>query len=133
MTHRFFIQRSHFLAQPPLIQRADLLGQNDGILGQAVIGGAERDMRRHFGLVDLRCNGGGNHGRAIPVAHIVLYDQHRADTALLTADHRAEIGIVNISPFDAGIHVGSHSDEIDLRFVRKPIFPALRKNITVVC
>ena len=52
---------------------------------------------------------------------------------LARASHRAEIGIVNISPFDAGIHFGSHSDEIDLRFVRKPIFPALRKNITVVC
>ena len=69
----------------------------------------------HFRLVDLRCNSGGDHGRTVPIADVVLHDQHRSDAALLTANHRTEIGIVNIASFDVAIHFGSHSDEIDLR------------------
>ena len=113
--HGFFVERAHFLAQAAFVQRADLLGQDDGILGQSVVRRTDRDMRRHFRLVDLRCNSGGDHGRTLPIADVVLHDQHRTDAALLTANHRTEIGIVNIASFDVAIHFGSHSDEIDLR------------------
>ena len=83
-------------------------------------------------MIVLRCDSGGNHRRAVPIAHIILDNKYWTDAPLFAADHRAEIGIVNISPFDAGIHFGSLSDEIDLRFVRKPIFPTPQENITVV-
>ena len=36
--HGFFVERAHFLAQAAFVQRADLLGQDDGILGQSVVG-----------------------------------------------------------------------------------------------
>ena len=47
---------------------------------------------------------------AVAVAGVVLHDQHRADAALLAADHRAQIGIVYLPAFYIGIHSCSHSE-----------------------
>ena len=44
---------------------------------------AQLNMSWQSGLAALARNGRGNHGRAVSVAHIVLQDHHRADTALL--------------------------------------------------
>ena len=49
---------------------------------------------------DGRCDDGG----AVAVAGVVLHDEHRTHAALLTAHHRAEIGIVDLSTSDIGIH-----------------------------
>lgn len=43
---------------------------------------------RQLCLVHFRCNGCADHCGAMPVAHIVLNDQHRTDATLLTSHHR---------------------------------------------
>src|SRR5699024_10638631 len=54
-------------------------------------------------------DGGGNDGGAVPVAGVVLHDQHRAHTPLLAAHHGTQVGIEDISSFYAVIHSSSHS------------------------
>ena len=53
----------------------------------------------------------GDDGRAVPVAYIVLDNKYRPDAALLAADHRAEVGVVDVAAFDVVVHDLSHSDE----------------------
>lgn len=48
-------------------------------------------------LAGLRRDRGGDHRRAVAVAGVVLNDEHGAHTALLAADHRTEVGIIDIS------------------------------------
>ena len=52
------------------------------------------------GLVLLGCDGGGDDGGAVAIAHIVLHDEHRAHTALLAAHHRTEIRIIDLAASD---------------------------------
>ena len=61
-------------------------------------------MCRQLGLPGLGSDGRRDHSGTVPVAGVVLNDQNRPDTALLTAHHRGEIGIVNIAALDTRIH-----------------------------
>ena len=78
--HQLVVQPTHLLSQPFFIQGPDLLQQDHGILGQAVIHGGQLNVRRELGLAGLGCDGGGDHRRAVPVACVVLDDKDRADT-----------------------------------------------------
>ena len=66
-------------------------------------------MGGQTGLSGLRGDGGGDHGGTVAVAGVVLYDQHRTHAPLLTAHHRAQIGIKDVSSFYAVVHKSSHS------------------------
>ena len=57
-------------------------------------------MRRELCLTDLACYGGGYNGGTVPVADIVLNDQHGTKSALLAAYDGTQIRIINISSFD---------------------------------
>ena len=80
-----------------LIQRADLFQQHHAVLGKAGVRRPDVDVGGQAGLVQPGCNGRRDHGGAVPVADLVLYDQHRAHTALLRAHHRRKIGVENFS------------------------------------
>ena len=54
----------------------------------------------------------------LPVG-VVLHDQHRAHAALLAADHRAEIGVIDLSAFDDthAVHSGEKDSSPALSYV----------------
>jgi hypothetical protein len=45
-------------------------------------------------------DGGGDHGGAVPVARVILQNQHGPNAALLRTYHRAEVGVVNVAAAD---------------------------------
>lgn len=57
-------------------------------------------MSREPGFVPLAGDGGYNHSGAVPVANIVLQNEHWTDTALLRPNHRPQVSIVNIAAAD---------------------------------
>ena len=82
-------QRADAIFQPALIQRADLLEQNDRILLQSVAAARDFDVRgkfrlRHFARDRRRDDRGG-----IFIADVVLHDEHGAYAALLAPDNGA--------------------------------------------
>lgn len=66
-------------------------------------------MGGQSGLPCLGGDGRGDDSRAMTVARIVLDDQNRPHAPLLTAHHRAQIGIKDVSSFYAVVHKSSHS------------------------
>ena len=44
--HQFAVHAPHALAQPPLVERSDLLEQHHAVARQTVVRRGERDMRR---------------------------------------------------------------------------------------
>ena len=71
------------LPQTVLIQRADLLGQNDAVLGQPAAVRPHTDVRRQTVLVLAACDGCRNDRGAVPVADLILNDKYRTYTPLL--------------------------------------------------
>ena len=69
-------------------------------------------MGGQAGLARLGGDRRGNHRGAVFVSGVVLYDEYRTYTALLTADHRTQVGVINISSFYSACHAASLSDEI---------------------
>ena len=102
--HHRAVHTAHALPQALFIQRPYLLQQDHGIPRQSAALGRQRDMGRQLRLPQLRRDGGGDDGWAVPVAGIVLYDQHRAHAPLLAAHHGAEVRIVNVAASDSRIH-----------------------------
>ena len=71
------------LPQTALIQRADLLGQNDAVLGQPAAVRPHADVRRQAVLVLAACDGCCNDRGAVPVADLILNDKYRTYAPLL--------------------------------------------------
>ena len=71
------------LPQTALIQRADLLGQNDAVLGQPAAVRPHADVRRQAVLVLAACDGCRNDRGAVPVADLILNDKYRTYAPLL--------------------------------------------------
>ena len=100
---RHFLRRepAHPLPQPAFFQRAYLLAEDNGRPAHA----AQRRQQRH--MRPKRCFSlpGGQRqyddGGAEPIAQIILYDEHRADTALLRPDHRVQISKIYLASFQA--------------------------------
>ena len=97
--HDGVVKMSHLFLQTALVDRPDLLEQNDGILCKAEAVGEYINMRRQTVFCNLACDGGGDDGRAVFVAHIVLNDEYGTQSSLLRTDDGTEIGIINISAF----------------------------------
>ena len=85
------------LAQPVLIQRADLFQQHHTVLGKAGICCPDVDMGGQAGFVQPGCNGRCNDGGAVPVADLILYDKYRPYAPLLRSHDRAQVGVKNLS------------------------------------
>ena len=98
--HHGIIQMTNLFLQPLFIDGADLLQQDDRILRQGVLGGGKGDMGRQLCLVHLGSDSGADDGGAVFVAYVILHDENRADAALLTAYHRAQVCKINISTSD---------------------------------
>ena len=99
LLHDVVLYPSHFLPQAFFIQGADLLQQDDGVLGQAAALAGQTQM--WVGSLALPVLGGNSRrddGGAVAVAGVVLHDQHRPHAALLAAHHRAEVGIDRFRP-----------------------------------
>ncbi|CAN4048233.1 Acyl-coenzyme A thioesterase PaaI, partial [Dysosmobacter welbionis] len=98
LLHHILLHMAHLFPQALFVQGAHLLQQDHRIPAQAaaVVHG-KVDMCRQLGLPGLGSDGRRDHSGTVPVAGVVLNDQNRPDTALLTAHHRGEIGIVNIA------------------------------------
>ena len=71
------------LPQTALIQRADLLGLNDAVLGQPAAVRPHADVRRQAVLVLAACDGCRNDRGAVPVADLILNDKYRTYAPLL--------------------------------------------------
>jgi hypothetical protein len=68
------------------------------------------DVGRQTRFVYLGRNRRSDYSGAVPVARIVLDNQHRPKSALLAAHNGAEVGVIDLSSFD--IHAASLSDEV---------------------
>ena len=57
-------------------------------------------MGRQLCFIHLGGDGGADDGGAMFIAHIILYDEDRADAPLLTAHHGAQVRKIDISSSD---------------------------------
>ena len=100
LIHDTVIQVSHFFLKAAFIEGTYLLEKNDGILGETGLVRIYVDMSWKSGLSHTGGNSGGDHRWAIAVTNVILNYKNGTETALLRADHGAEIGIKNISTFN---------------------------------
>lgn len=98
--HKYVVNMSHFFAQTRFVDGADLLEKNDGILHEPEAFCINVNMGGQLGFSQLAGDGGGDDSGAVFISHIILHDEHGAQSTLLTADNGAEIGVINISAFD---------------------------------
>ena len=81
--------RAALFSEAPLVQGADLLKEDDRIPREPGPGrGVDLNMGRQFVFAHAAGDRRGDHGGTVAIADIVLYDQYRAQPALLTADDR---------------------------------------------
>lgn len=99
------IQSADVVGQPSLINRADLLQQNQGRTFQAADGlhivmGGEFRFYAHF--AGNRCN---DDGGAVFVAYVVLDNDDGAVALLFRADPTAQISIIQVAAQICVIHI----------------------------
>ena len=82
LVHHGPVNMGHIFFEPLFVDRADLLQKDHRVFYNPVIPCADFDMGRQLRLIHPGCNCRTDHRRAVPVAHIVLNDQHRAHPAL---------------------------------------------------
>lgn len=90
--------------QAGFIESAYLLEQNNAVPVESHASGFQLNVRGESGFADLTGDGGGDDGRRMPVADVILYNKYRAHPALLAADHRRQIGVIDLSSFDHVFH-----------------------------
>ena len=95
---------SHFFLESAFVKRSHLLQKNHRILGKPCLFGIYVYMGGQVGFAHSGCNRRRNNRGAVPIANVVLYDQHRTKPSLLGSDHGTQIRIVNISAFDTHSH-----------------------------
>ena len=91
---------AYLIPKPPFVDGPKLFQKNNRILYNRIGGCINLYMCRKFGFIHSGSDGCTDYGRAVLIANIVLNDQNRPDTTLLTSYHRAKIRIKNISSFD---------------------------------
>lgn len=100
--HRARVQTAHALAQTGFVDGADLLEQDDAVAVEPHAAPLQGNVGGQLRLAGLAGDGRRDDRGAMAVAGVVLDDQHRAHPALLAADHRAQVGKIDISSFDHG-------------------------------
>ena len=83
LIHQFSVQVTDHVLQSPLVDSADLLQQDDRVLYDPVSAGVNLHMGGQLCLIHAGCDSRTDDCGAVSVPDIVLYDQHRADAALL--------------------------------------------------
>ena len=86
----------HLLLEAALVDRAELLEQHDGILLQLTFLRVELHVCRKLSLADLRGDRRYDHRGTVLVAHVVLNDQNRAETALFRPHDGTQVRVVNV-------------------------------------
>ena len=104
LLHYQIIKMSHFFFKSFFIYRTYLLKQYNGIFCKTEFVRIYVYVGRHFGFAELAGNRRRYNGGTVFVSDVVLYDKNGAESALLTAHDGAEVGIVDVSSFYAGIH-----------------------------
>ena len=107
LSHDAVVEVSHLFTETALVDRTYLFEQDHGVLREPESVGYHVYVRWQAGLPDLTRDCRRNDGRAVFVPDVVLDDQHRSESALLRADDRTEIRIINIAAFDG--HFNDHS------------------------
>ena len=92
---RLFIQPADPLQQPALVDRPQLFAQDHRHMRE--LRRAEDDMRGDRRLAHLLGDRRHDHRFRIPVAFVILYDDHRPRAALFAPDHRRKVRIEDIS------------------------------------
>ena len=107
--HGPVVELAHALAQAGFVDGAYLLEQDHAVAVQTHALPGQLYMGRQPRLARLARYRGRDDRGAVPVARVVLNDEHRAHPALFAAHHRAKVGIVDVSSFD---HAFSHSGKV---------------------
>ena len=100
MTHHLIIQMSNLVCQPLLINRPNLLQQNNRVTVESICFGINLNVGGELCFLNLGCDGSHDNSRAEAVADIVLENEHRTHSTLLGTDDRREISEENITSFD---------------------------------
>lgn len=74
---------SHLLTKAFFVQCADLFKKYDAVFFKPELIGKDINMGGKLTFIGPACYGCGNDGRAVLIAHIVLYNEYGTDTALL--------------------------------------------------
>ncbi|CAN4043134.1 DUF4320 domain-containing protein, partial [Dysosmobacter welbionis] len=98
--HSRRVQAAYVFFQAGAVNGAHLLQQDNGVLVQPLKVAAQPDVGGDGAFAGSAGNGRRDHRGAVPVAHIVLDHQHRPDAALLGADDRRQVCVVNITFFN---------------------------------
>ena len=96
----FRIQMAYLILQSPFVNSPKLLKENYRVFHDRIRRRIDLYMRRQLGFIHPGSNGRTDHCGTVFVSHVVLNDQNRPDTALLTAHYRAQVRIKNVTSFD---------------------------------
>ena len=101
--HRIVARSADVLDQARFIQGSDLLRKYDGVVRQ-LVASYDNVSRKISALIELARDRHSNYGSARLVETVRLYDEHRADAALLRADHGIKINAIYLTSFYLLIH-----------------------------
>ena len=108
LAHLVFSKRTKLIPQSAFINGAKLFQQDDRVAVKTWDWSIQVHMSRKFMLTFPAGDRGCDHCGTVPVAHIVLENDHRTDSALLGANYRPQVCIVDITPADVLFAVCFH-------------------------
>lgn len=108
LAHLVFSKRTKLIPQSAFIDGAKLFQQDDRVAVKTWDWSIQVHMSRKFMLTFPAGNRGCDHCGTVPIAHIVLENDHRTDSALLGANYRPQVCIVDITPADVLFAVCFH-------------------------
>jgi len=99
LTHCILVQMSDLVGQPLLIDRADLLKQNNRIPIESMSFRIDLHMRRQLSLLDLCRDCGDNDSWAEAVTDVILNDQYGTNSSLFRADNWRQVSEIHVASF----------------------------------
>jgi len=82
LTHRLVVQMRNLVGKPLLIDRPDLLEQNNRVAVEPVRFRIDFHMGRQLRFLNLRSDCRNDYGWAEPVSDVILNDEHRPNSTL---------------------------------------------------
>jgi hypothetical protein len=104
LRHDRSVKVPHFFLEPALVKSPYLLKQNDRVLGEPHAVGVNVNVRRQSRFAHTGGYGGGDDGRAVAVAYVVLNYKYRTQASLFTSHNGTQIGVKYISSSDRRYH-----------------------------
>lgn len=114
LCHKLLVNSAHLLFKTALIYGAYLFEKHNGVLCKAKGISAELNVSWKPGFVRSRGYCGGDDRWTVAIAGVILDYQYRTDSALLAADNGTQVGVIDISSFNACKQFYSLSDKIVL-------------------